>query len=112
MLTHYLFELCFLSHALIFSVYWPVLHRGAIEKNRGTVRELTCYTNHIMPQLAFLANYYVTDITLVPEHAHYIALPTGLVFCIVNCVTVVGRIIYPNPYFFVGNWDSMKSPLV
>ena len=110
--SHYLFGLCALSHSVVLLVYWPFLHARAVVNLKGTPLELYIYTVHTMPQLAFFMNYWVTKVNFVPTHAPYLGLPVGIAYGVVNWYVTVMVFDGNNPYYFIGNWREIKSPMM
>ena len=74
-------------------------------------RIIYMYTVHSMPQIAYFMNLAITDVKFVRSHGPILIMPVAIAYCSLNCIlchTFYDR----NPYFFLGEWNSMYSPMM
>ena len=107
--VHILTELTTILNTVVVFVYWPLLHKLALEALVGDeCKTLHMYLVHTFPALSLIIIYATTDIQLSPTHWKGF-VPIALVYEVINCIAtkVSGEPLYP-----IFDWKDYKTPLL
>ena len=99
-------------HTIVVLIYWLVLHKEAMrEFSEHKPRLVYQHTVHSMPACAYIMNFMMTNVTLQPNHAFIVVFPISVLYMTLNCMLTWYYYDRGNPYFFLGQWDSLESPV-
>ena len=105
--THICFEAAMFLNFIVMTVYWSMIHKQEIEKFEGFAR-FHMYSVHIVPCLAFLMNWAVTDVVLYENHRIGLTC-MGIMYCIVNCLETLKK---GEPLYWFLTWEDFWSPVI
>lgn len=81
---HILFEITMTMNFVVVTMYWTLIHSKEIVKVQGeTMKIIHMWLVHILPALAWIINFYLTDVKLNPSHWKML-IPIGMVYSSVN----------------------------
>lgn len=105
--THLFFQAGMFMNFTVIIVYWGVLHDQLIHDFSG-IQYIHMYTVHTLPSLAFIINWYCTDIVLYDGHRTILTL-LGVLY---SCVNAYATISTGVPLYHFLTWQDYMSPLI
>lgn len=106
-ITHMCFEISLFLNFVVMLVYWSMIHGQTIDQFTGFGR-IHMYTVHIVPCIAFLMNWAVTDAVVYNNHRIGLTF-VGIAYSFVNYYETQKR---GKPLYWFLTWEDFWSPVI
>ena len=97
--THLSFQAALFMNFIAITVYWGVIHVTIINDFNG-LEKFHMYTVHLVPCIAFVINWFCTDVVLYEKHRIGLTM-IGVIYSIVNAYQTISSGV---PLYYFLTW--------